>query len=390
MMPDIRSSAVPDCDCLLVSTAANIGGMERAVCALARELTSRRWDVRTTFPATSGSSALLAWCREQGVAAEALPAVLDAAAGHSGQGMLALRDFVRDARPRVVNLHYGDNFISLKDVLAVRLAGGTRCVITVHHPTPWSRENARKRLLTRAAAHLANAVVAVSQATRQVLLDAGVPARKLRLIRSGLRPPAHLPSRAQARARLGLSPDAFVVSALARLEPHKGLADLIEAAVRVPDPQTALQVVIAGEGPERPGLERLAAARLGPRAKFLGRVADTGDLYAAADVFALPSYLEGFGLVYLEAAFHGVPSIGTRVGGVPEAVLDEKTGLLVPPGQPSALAAAIRRLRDDPALRRQLGEAAQTRARGAFSDAAMADRYAHVFGLPYLDPDIAA
>ncbi|MCL6498623.1 MAG: glycosyltransferase, partial [Firmicutes bacterium] len=79
---------------------------------------------------------------------------------------------------------------------------------------------------------------------------------------------------------------------------------------------------------------------------LVGRVADTADVYAAADVFALSSYLEGFGLVYIEAALHGVPSIGAAVGAVPETIRDGETGLLVPPGDRAALAGAIGRLRD--------------------------------------------
>jgi glycosyltransferase involved in cell wall biosynthesis len=108
-------------------------------------------------------------------------------------------------------------------------------------------------------------------------------------------------------------------------------------------------------------------------------VPDTADLYAASDLFALPSYLEGFGLVYVEAAFHGVPSIGADMGGTREAILDGETGLLVPPGDRAALAGAIQRLRDDAVLRRRFGAAARARARARFAPARMADEYAAVF-----------
>jgi len=363
---------------LLLTTADDIGGMQRVVVSLAREFGKRRWPVLNVFSRSPKSDALLAWCRDQGVDALTDPAVLDAADRHTVRDMLALRRFIRARKPDVVNLHYGDNFISLKDLIAVRLAGRHHTVVTVNHPTEWHAGNTRKRVTTFLAALLSNAVVVISHATRDILREAGVPAHKIHLIPCGVAVPAHLPTRDEARARLGLPPDAFVIATLARLVPHKGVADLIEGAARLSDADETLVVAIAGEGPERRALEQVAAERLGSRAVFLGRVPDTADLYAAADVFALPSYMEGFGLVYIEAAFHGVPSIGTNVGGIPDAIADGETGLLVAPGDIDALTAAIARLRDDPCFRNRLGQTARARAYDEFTEECMAERYAKV------------
>ena len=118
--------------------------------------------------------------------------------------------------------------------------------------------------------------------------------------------------------------------------------------------------------------------RLSCRAQFLGRVADTTDAYAAADLFVMPSREEGFGLVYIEAAFHGVPSIGCRVGGVPVAIHEGKTGLLIEPGDTGALSAAIQQLRCDEGLRLRMGSAARERALAEFTEATMAQRYEQV------------
>lgn len=372
-----KSSAKPRI--LLLTTADNIGGMERVVCSLARQFGARGWPVQTVFPEGANRDALLAWCGAQGVDAQTSPALLNAAASHTWQDTRRLTQFVRQAHPGIVNLHYGDNAISLKDVLAVRLAGRHRCVVTVNHPTPWEETESSKRLMTRLAARLSHAIIVISRATRQVLREAGVPARKIHLIPCGLPVPETLPTRAEARARLGLPPEKFVVGALARLVPHKGIGDLIEAAARVPDAAGQLLLAVAGDGPERENLENLAASRLKKQAVFLGRVPDVNDLYAACDVFALPSHLEGFGLVYVEAAFHGVPSIGTNVGGCPDVVEDGKTGLLVSPGDPTSLGQAIACLQKDTALRKRLGEAARTRAHAEFTESVMADRYAGAF-----------
>jgi glycosyltransferase involved in cell wall biosynthesis len=349
--------------------------------SLAHEFTERGWRVRTVFAGGSDASSLLDWCRDQGVEAETHPAVLRLIDSRRFQDLIALRQLVIESKPTVVNLHFGGNSISLRDVVAVRLAGLQRCIVTVHHPEPWSELDGRRRLLTRIAARLCSRVVVPSHATRDVLLQAGVPLEKIQVIFNGVRAPNSLPTRQSARNTLGLPQDAFVVSTLARLEPHKGIQDLIEALARISDPQEQLRLVVAGEGPLHRDLEALAVSRLGTRGVFLGRVRDTADVYAASDVFALPSHMEGFGLVYIEAAFQGVPSIGTKVGGIPDAIADGETGLLVRPKDPEALAAAITQMRDHPEQRMLFGAAARARAAAEFTTRHMANAYERVYSL---------
>jgi len=369
---------------LTTNVGESLGGTERVVISLTRAFMARGWLVRYSFPCIPRRAELLQWCREAGFEATADPAVLTSETPHTLRRLLTLSRFIRARRPDVVNLHYGWNFIRLRDVLAVRLAGRSRLVVTMHQQAPWKGPGApysprKRRVLTGVASLLCDKVVVVSHGTYDVLRQAGVPKAKLRLIYSGVRMPTTRPSRDDARARLGLALTAFVIVTLARLVPEKGVADLIEAVARVPDPYGELVLLIGGDGPERGELERLAVTRLGDRATFLGWIHDTADLYAAADVFALPSHMEGFGLVYVEAAFHGVPSIGTKVGGIPDAVADEETGLLVPVGDWDALVAAIARLRDDHDLRLRLGKSAAARAYAEFTEEGAADRYAALF-----------
>lgn len=364
---------------LLLTTTNDIGGMPRITAGLARAFVSRHWLVRYVFPFWPDNAAALAWYREQGIDAEISAVAPGFWLRRKVRNLVALCRFVRQSNADVVNLHYGDNTISLKDVVAVRLAGARRCVVCVHHPTPLNGVKEGRRRMTGFAAHLAHSVIVFSRATRESLLEDGAPAHKIHVIPCGLPIPSHLPTREEARERLGLPSTAFVVASLARLAREKGMADLIAAVAQLPVQRREVTLVVAGDGPERCALEELAAGQLGQRAVFLGRLADTADLYAAADVFVLPSYMEGFGLVYVEAAFHGVPSIGTNVGGVPDAIADGETGLLVPPGNPSALAAAIQTLHDDSALRLRLGQAAQRRAQTEFTESRMAERFAEVF-----------
>lgn len=370
-----------------LTTADSIGGMERIVCGLSREFHARNWNVQTVFPHTTKRDALLQWCTEQGVAATTHPSVLDAAAPHHVSDMIELRKFIRDSKPSVVNIHYGDNFMSLKDIAAIRAAGKHRLVVTVHHPTSWKDTNPRKRIMTALAASLADEVITVSKATYDVLRQAMIPEHKLHIIPCGIQVPKQTFAQQEARKRFNLPEDAFIIGSLARLVPHKGIDDLIRAVVRIPRVDQQILLVVAGDGPERARLEQLAR-ELNCNVNFLGRVPEIDPFLASCDVFALPSHLEGFGLVYVEAAFHGVPSVGTNVGGVPDAVIDKKTGLLTNVRDVEAMTRALYQLFSDVDLRKQLGHAARQRAYTELTEAVMADRFERVFTKYAFNPGV--
>ena len=149
--------------------------------------------------------------------------------------------------------------------------------------------------------------------------------------------------------------------AAGRLAPQKGFATLIEAAARWQDLSPAPLLAIAGEGPLRAELAT-AAAPLGPAVRFLGHRADVPALLAAADVFVLPSVWEGQPLILQEALRAGRPIVATRVGGIP-GLTGEDGALLIPPDDPAALAAAVRRLLTSASLARRMAGAALARAR---------------------------
>jgi glycosyltransferase involved in cell wall biosynthesis len=117
------------------------------------------------------------------------------------------------------------------------------------------------------------------------------------------------------------------------------------------------------------------------RVHFTGRRHDIGNVLMALDVFALPTHREALGTVFIEAAAMGVPVIGTDVGGVPETMLAGETGLLVPPRDPAALAAALETLLADPALRRRMGDAGRDliRGQGLFSAERTAGQVEHAY-----------
>jgi glycosyltransferase involved in cell wall biosynthesis len=196
---------------------------------------------------------------------------------------------------------------------------------------------------------------AISKSVADELLAAEVHPGRVVTIASAVDPKDQRPHRPRAAVRdeLGARPDDFVVLALGALVRRKGFDLLLAAARKI---QRRPLVWIAGEGPERDELERLIGGLAG-RARLLGRRDDVPDLLDAADVVAVPSRAEGLGVAALEAMAAGRPVVAARVGGLAEVVVDERNGLLVPPEDPSALAAAIQRLEGDPALRARLGAA---------------------------------
>ena len=178
------------------------------------------------------------------------------------------------------------------------------------------------------------------------------------------------------REELGGGEGRPLVLTPARLNEQKGHPVLFEAIAQVPD---AL-FVLAGDGPEREPLEALAE-RLGiaDRVRFLGRREDVPQLMAACDVFALPSLYEGSSLAVLEAMAAGIPVVSSAIGGTDELIEDSRSGLLVAPGDSAGLAAALRRVIDDPALRRSLAAHARERVESGLTRQQMADRVTGVY-----------
>jgi glycosyltransferase involved in cell wall biosynthesis len=238
----------------------------------------------------------------------------------------------------------------------------TPLVITAHSDTGtggWaSRVYARS--LTRATLRPADRVVALTELERGRLQSLGVDPERLAVIPNGI-DLAEFPT-----ARAAASHDRpFVFLYIGRLYPEqKGLATLIEAFASLPR-QPGAQLRLVGED-----WGGLSIVRDLARTRGVGdSVVTTGTLsrsellreLARADVLVLPSRFEPFGIVLLEAMAAGLPIVASRVGGIPEIVLDGETGLLVPPDRPAALATALQQLRNDPALGRQLGAAGRRR-----------------------------
>ena len=289
-------------------------------------------------------------------------------------------------RHRVRTLYLTDRRTRSLRYLRYRQSGVRR--IVVHDRTSGERSvRGRAALFAKRVAHrvpgyAADCFIGVSEFVRQRLITVnGTPPEHTYTVYNGVDLDRFChPGGQPLYEVLGLQQGTPLVFTASRANAYKGIPTLLEAAAQLErnSPQVA-HVVYAGDGPDLPAF-RQRAAELGlTRFHFLGKRTDVPTLLASASVAAVPSlWAEAFGLSVVEAMAAGVPLVASAIGGIPELVEDGVTGLLVPPGDPAALAAAIRQLLDDSALRARLSAAAQASARTRFGLDRVADELAAV------------
>lgn len=240
-------------------------------------------------------------------------------------------------------------------------------------------------------AQVADAVASIDQVCAVSAAIAGAaealarPRRPVAVVPNGADTTVFAPREAsEARARLGLPAEGPVVTYVGKLVPRKGVDALVEAmGILARRPGGAPLLVAGGIGPMLEGLER-RAAELGvaDRIRFVGKIPhdDVGWWMAAGDVFVLPSHSEGLPTVVCEAMNCGRPVVATAVDGTPEIVRDGETGLLVPPRDPEALAAALARVLEEPGLAARMGAEALRIGRETYTWDANAARMEELYG----------
>jgi glycosyltransferase involved in cell wall biosynthesis len=308
------------------------------------------------------------------------------AGGFAGRALRALRAgvslgrFLRSWRPGIVHFFLPEAY----------LAGAPVTLLTSPAKRAMSRRSlndyqAKWPLLARFEHWLhgrMHALFANNQAAIDQLAEEGASREHLHLIRNGIdlaRFASPLP-RESVRSSLGTPADAVVFVCVANLIAYKGHADLIDALAAAQDmPPWELWCVGRDDGIGRELARRAEAAGLAARIRWLGARPDVPDLLAAADVGVLASHEEGFPNAIVEAMAAGRPVVATKVGGVPEAVIDGVTGIVVPPRDQAALAAALARAAREPALRTRMGDAGRARVGETFTLAVCVEAYARVY-----------
>jgi glycosyltransferase involved in cell wall biosynthesis len=237
-------------------------------------------------------------------------------------------------------------------------------------------------LAERGLARISDALIGVSNAVRDELMDLGVGRRDqwhvipLGLDLSGFE--RARPDVGECRRILELPVDKPVVAIVGRLAPIKDHQTFLRAAASVATRNPDVHFAIAGDGPLRLRLELDAMRMLGDRVHFLGWVGSLPGMYAAFDVVVLTSRNEGTPVALIEAGAAGKPVVATRVGGVRDVVYEGENGLLAPPADPAAVAAAIETILQAPALAKALGKQGRERSKG-FSRERLADDLARLY-----------
>ncbi|HWV63611.1 MAG TPA: glycosyltransferase [Oxalicibacterium sp.] len=279
-----------------------------------------------------------------------------------------LAKLIRAERPDVVHLH-SRRGADTWGGLAARWTG-TPCVLSRRVDNPEARWQVALKY------RLYDHVITISEGIRRVLLDEGLKPQKATCVRSAVdaEPYLHAVDRAAFLHEFGLPPQAIVVGMVAQLIPRKGHRYLIAAVAALREHYPDLCVLFFGRGPLQAELENeIAQAGLADVIRLAGFRNDLPQWLGGLDILAHPADMEGLGVSLLQASAAGVPIITSRAGGLPEAVADNVSGLLIPPGDVAALAQALRRLLDDAGLRRQMGEAGRARILAEFSIDAMVE-----------------
>ena len=297
----------------------------------------------------------------------------------------------RDERFDMVHVH--SPIAALLGRAAARRAGVPRIVYTAHGFYFHDRMAWPKRAVHIALEWLAGRVT--DTLFTQAAADADA-ARRFGLCRSGdilaigngsdaaIFHPGSASDCATVRAALGTPDERCVILMVGRLVREKGYPELIEAMRHVDAELWAVGDRLVSDHALGIDSHRQVAAAdpvLNSRVRFLGYRADVADLMRAADIFVLPSHREGMPRSIVEAMLSGLPVVATDIRGSNEAVIDGATGLLVPVGEPRALATALNALVDDPARRKRLGEAGLARARDRFDEARVVQRQIDHLGL---------
>lgn len=357
----------------MFTDARGYSGAEEAMVTLLAGLDRSRFDPTLVHHA-DGTQELARLCADLGVRTWVVPRMPEGLSGAAAAVRFA--SALRSRRPAIFHAHLPWQ-LAAKYPLAAAVAAEVPVVLATVQlyvdVRPTLPTLVQQRLLARSISRY----VAVSGHVRSRLSQLlALPQRRIATIENAV-DAGRFGSSADPALRDRLARGArYLVLTLARLEEQKGLAHLVDAVRDVPE----TRFVIAGEGRQRAALEaRIAAAGLSDRVELLGNRSDVPELLAASDLVVLPSLAEGLPISVLEAMAAGRPVLATAIGGTDEVVDPGVTGVLVPPGDPGALAAATRDLLGDEATRSRYAEAGMRCVRTRFTASRMVAEVEHLY-----------
>lgn len=274
------------------------------------------------------------------------------------RGVTRLARILRDQKIGILHSHMFQASLFASPV--GKLSRVPVVIETTHVRETWRRGWFKSKFwIDRAVSHFIDRYIAVSEAnSRYLVKEKRIPAHKVSVIQNGCSIDRVDPSKAHPqgiRDSIGFSQDDLVLIAVARLEPQKGHRILLQALSLLRNEFPPVRLVCLGVGALKDELITTARdLKVENLVHFAGFQSNVADWLAAADIGVLPSFYEGLPLTAVETLAAGVPLVATAVDGTPEVVVDGETGLLVPPGNPIAMAEAIGRLIREPGLRRKL------------------------------------
>ncbi len=357
---------------LLVIKVLGHGGAERLLVDMVARRDADAFDYEVAYVLASEDGLVAT------IAADGTPVHPLGAQGNWDLRWIArLRALLVAGRYDVVHFHLPYT-ASLGRLGIATLPRAQRPAIVYTEHSAWDKMAVLVKALNRTTIGMDQSLIVVSEAAHQALPAAlrgraRVIVHGIDLARSRELTAQRPAVRADVRAELGVPDDELLVLTVANLRPEKGYDVLLDAARSIADRGVPVRFAAVGRGPLADELAaRHRALGLGDRFRFLGERSDVIRLLVGCDVFVLPSRQEGLPVTLMEATSTGTAIVATAVGGVPQVITDGVDGLIVPPGDPEALADAVERVATDPDLRRRLGEGATQRSSlfdvGAASD----------------------
>ncbi|MEA3407267.1 MAG: glycosyltransferase [Chloroflexota bacterium] len=347
---------------LFLITELNVGGAERIVEQLASQLPRNRYRAQVAClydPHAIGAD----------IQAAGIPVInLDMQAKWDLRAPYRLLRLLREENVQILHAHLFH--AHLLAAIVGKLAG-TPVIIATRHSVEIGGQH--RETINRWIRPLCDAVVAVSKDVYQAEVQrSGIDPKKVTMIPNGvqLREFSNFDPAAAEKLRdaWSIQPETAIIGTVGRFVTPKGHIYLLDALASLRNQMPDIRALIIGDGPLRSSIETsVKALGLAEIVILTGTRHDIPELLSLLDLFVLPSLWEGLPIAILEAMAAGLPVVATRVGGVPEVVVDGETGLLVPPGDPDALAQAILRLLRDPDLRHRMGQAGRARVAEHFS-----------------------